>query len=210
MLLTILSIQRNYNRRGQPWYEDTLDVISQLPWLYILPGLVILFLIFKRTRKEYHSHWNTLVPNFKYSTKDFYKHLTDEIKGHGINRIKTSHVNLKKGGFVSASRLYLRVEWKRYQYDMCCAPFGDGLFLSSWLLYKTSFGEILISRIPFVGGWLSRKFYKITYYKIDAASMFMTYCHNAMLKVADEITKESGARINGTDRKPLLKDIFKR
>ena len=40
--------------------------------------------------------------------------------------------------------------------------------------------------------------------------MFMTYCHNALLKVADDITKESGTKISKEDRKPILKDIFKR
>ena len=196
--------------RNRPWYEELLNLVVDLPWLYILLAVIVLFIIFKRNKKEFHSHWSTLIPNFKYLSKDFYAQLKEELLSHDIKGISTSFVSLKEGGVASSQRLYLRVEWKNYQYDMCCAPFGDGLFLSSWLLYKTSIGQILISRIPFIGGWLVRKFYRVTYYKIDTASMFMTYCHQAMLKVADNITKNEGVRIIDSERKPVLKDIFKR
>ena len=198
---------QSYN---QSWYEKLLAIIVNLPWLYIIVGIIILLLILKRTQKSFHSHWNTLIPNFKYQSKDFYAELKKELLSHDIKGIKTSFVTLKEGGMASSRRLYLRIEWKNYQYDFCCAPFGDGLFLSSWLLYKTSVGQIIVSRTPFVGNWLTKKLYPVTYYKVDTASMFMTYCHNAVLKVTDDITKDSGIRISEADRKPLLKDIFKR
>lgn len=34
---------------------------------------------------------------------------------------------------LSAAREYLRVEWRRYVYDICTAPAGAGCFFSSWL-----------------------------------------------------------------------------
>ena len=71
-------------------------------------------------------------------------------------------------------------------------------------------GAIIISKIPFVGKWLVKKWYPITYYKVDTASMFMTYCHNAVLNVIDTITKESGIRISEQQRRPVLQDIFTR
>jgi len=193
-------------RRSVEWYE----YVFELPWLYILITFIIIFWIFKRTKKDVHSHWNTLIPEFKYSSKDFYKHLKQELLTHQIKGLRTAFVSLKEGGPVSGNRLYLRIEWKEYRFDTCCAPFGDGLFLSWWCIYKTPIGKILLERIPFIGGWLSRRLYRITYYKIDTASMLMTYCHQSILKVADEITKESGIRINDDDRKPILKDVFKR
>ena len=208
MTLTISLLLQYRNR--QPWYEEWLYIILNSPILWAIVTLAILYVIFKRNKKDFHSHWNTLIPNFKYLSRDFYAELKKELHAHEIKGIRTSFVSLKEGGVTSSRRLYLRVEWKSYQYDMCCAPFGDGLFLSSWLVYKTSIGQILVNRIPFIGGWLVRRFYKVTYYKIDTASMFMTYCHNSMLKVADDITKESGIRIDDADRKPILKDIFKR
>ena len=192
------------------WYEDYVHMLSQLPWFYILIGIIILIAILKKTKKEFHSHWNTLIPNFEYLSKNFYTQFKKELLSHGIESVSTSFVTLKEGDVASSRRLYLRVSWKSYQYDVCCAPFGDGLFLSSWMMYKISMGQRIIRRIPFIGLWLERKFYRITYYKIDTASMFMTYCHSTLLKIADDITKDSGVRINEADRKPILKDIFKR
>ena len=197
-----------YNNR--PWYDDILNYLRFEYLIIFLAFIIVLFFILSRTKKEFHSHWNTLMPEFKYETKEFYKLLKSELLSKEIKGIKTSEVLLRIGSSLTVCRLYLRVEWKNYRYDMCCAPFGDGLFLSSWLIYKTSFGQILLGKIPFIGGYLSRKFYRVTYYKVDSASMFMTYCHNALLKVADDITKDSGTRIPNEDRKPILKDIFKR
>tara|TARA_R110002051_G_scaffold2660_1_gene14257 strand:- start:4860 stop:5465 length:606 start_codon:yes stop_codon:yes gene_type:complete len=193
-----------------PWYNEFSQLFRNINYIYIIVVIFILYLILSRTKKEFHSHWNTLIPEFKFQSKEFYSLLKKEILSKQIHGIRTTNAVLREGGVASSSRLYLRIHWKNYQYDICCAPFGDGLFLSSWLVYKTSIGQILISKIPFIGGYLQRKFYKITYYKIDSASMFMTYCHNALLKVADDITKESGTKISKEDRKPILKDIFKR
>lgn len=204
----ILIAVQNYRRR--PWYEEYLGFLFEIPWIPILLVFLILLWIFKRSKKDIHSHWNTLIDNFSYSSKDFYTKLRAELGSHNIKGITVSSARLKEGGLASSWRLYLRVEWKEYRYDICCAPFGSGLFLSWWLVNKTSIGQTLVSRIPFIGSWLNRKLFPITYYKIDTASMFMTYCHSAMLKVIDDITKEQGIRLPDADRKPILKDIFKR
>ena len=123
MLLTILSFQRNYNRRARPWYEDVLEALIQIPWPYVLLALVILFFIFKRTIKEYHPHWTTLIPNFKYLFKDFHTGLKKELHSQDIKGTSTSFVRLKEGGIAFSCRLCLWVQWKNYQYNMCCAPF---------------------------------------------------------------------------------------
>jgi hypothetical protein len=196
--------------RQRVWYEDYLHMLSKLPWIYIIIGIIILIIILKKTKKEFHSNWNTLIPDFEYLSKDFYAQFKKELLSHGIEGISTSFVTLKEGGVVSSRRLYLRVSWKSYHYDVCCAPFGDGLFLSSWTIMRISMSQRIIRRIPFIGRWLERKFYRITYYKIDTASMFMTYCHQTMMTILDDITKECGYRIKEADRKPILKDIFKR
>jgi hypothetical protein len=182
--------------------------------MYLLYGLIaflILRSIFSASLKSYHSRWNTLIDNFNFSTKEFYKLLKEELENQGIKRIKMEQVSLKEGNALSSRRAYLRITWKDYQYDICGAPFGNGFFISWWLLYKNSFGQILISKIPFVGGWLAKKLYPVTYYKIDTASMFMSYAQAAVLKVIDDITKSQGIRLlSEQERKPTLQDIFKR
>ena len=181
---------------------------------YLIKGLVaflILKSIFSTTFKSHHSNWNTLIDNFNFSTREFYKLLKEELQNQGIKRIEIEQVSLKEGNAFSSRRSYLRATWKEYQYDICAAPFGKGFFISWWLLYKNSIGQLIISKIPFVGGWLARKLYPVTYYKIDTASMFMSYAQAAVLKVVDDITKSQGVRaMSEQERKPTLQDIFKR
>ncbi len=175
---------------------------------------IILFIISKIVGKNienYHSHWNTLIDNFNFSSEEFYKLLQTELQSQGINNINIEKVSLKEGNALSSKRIYLRVLWKNYQYDICGAPFGKGFFISWWLLTKQSQAELLIAKIPFIGLWLVRKLYPVTYYKIDTASMFMTYANASVQKVIKEITEEKGVRaLSESEQKPILNDIFKR
>ncbi|WP_417198088.1 hypothetical protein [Bizionia sp.] len=182
--------------------------------MYILAGVVVFLVlrfIFSKTRKNYHSRWNTLIDNFEYSPKEFYALLKAELESHGVTRINIQETAHKEGGMMSNSRLYLRAKWKDYQYDICGAKFGHGFFVSWWLLYKDSIGKILISKIPFIGDWLARKLYPVTYYRIDTASMLMSYVHSSILTVIDDITNDKGIRaMTETERRPVLNDIFAR
>lgn len=178
--------------------------------LYAILGIVLIKTLISQILKNYHSNWNTLLDGFNFSTQEFYSLLREELKKQGITDLTIKDVSLKEGSFFSKRRRYLRIQWKEYQYDMCAAPFGKGFFISWWLIYKNSTGAIIISKIPFVGKWLAKKWYPITYYKVDTASMFMTHCHNAVLSVIDTITKESGIRISEQQKRPVLRDVFVR
>jgi len=179
--------------------------------LQLLVAFLILKFIFSSTLKDYHSRWNTLIDDFNYSSEDFYNLLKEDLDSNGVEGITITFAFLKEGGAFSSSRTYLRISWKNYQYDICAAPFGNGFFISWWMLYKNSLGKIIISKIPFVGSWLASKLYPVTYYKIDTASMFMSYAQSSVLRVIDKITKEKGVRLlSENERKPILQDIFKR
>ncbi|MEN8775490.1 MAG: hypothetical protein ABF263_09240 [Polaribacter sp.] len=81
--------------------------------------------------------------------------------------------------------------------------------MSWWLLYKDSIAKILISKIPIVGGWLAQKLYPVTYYRIDTASMFMSYAQSSVLKVIDNITNNKGvSAFSEAEKKPVLNNIF--
>jgi hypothetical protein len=182
--------------------------------MYVLYGIITfltLKFIFGKTLKSHHSNWNTLIDNFDYSSREFYTQLKEELELHGVTNITIREKNLKEGSILSASRIYLRATWKEYQYDICGANFGNGFFISWWLLYKNSIGKILISKIPFIGKWLAKKLYPVTYYRIDTASMFMSYAQSSVLKVIEDITNEKGVRaLTETERKPILNNIFVR
>ncbi len=177
--------------------------------IFIL-ALLLFFSLFRTAKEDYHSHWAKLLGDFKFSTKEFYSRLKTEMESHQIENLSFSEVSLKTGSIFSSERIYLRVKWKDYRYDLCFAPFGDGCFVSWWLFYETSPSEMFISKIPFIGGILANALFKKTYYKIDTASSFMTYAHHSVIKVIEEITKETGIRISDEERKPILKDIFSR
>lgn len=176
-------------------------------------GILFLFFkfIFNKTLENNHSNWNTLIDKFDYSPKEFYRRLKIELESHGITKMTINEVYIKEGGMMSYSRVYLRVVWKDYQYEVCGCKFANGFFISWWLLYKDSIGKILISKLPFIGLWIANKLYPVTYYRIDTASMFMTYAQNAVLKVIDDITNEKGVRVlTENERKPVLNNIFNR
>ncbi len=182
--------------------------------LYILYGLFVILLVrtlLRKSLKNYHSRWFTLISDFGYSSQEFYKQLIEELQSQGIENISTKYVFLKEGNAFSKKRTYLRVTWKDYDYDICAAPFGNGFFVSWWLLYKNSFWQLLLLRIPFLGNWLVKILFPVTYYKIDTASMFMSYAQSSVLKIVDSITKLEGVKsLSETKRKPILNDIFKR
>lgn len=179
----------------------------------LLIGIPIL--VFTVKIKVYHSNWNVLIDDFKYSTVDFYTLFKEELKETKVSSISYREVNLSKGiQLVSQKRKYLRVEWGEYQFDLCAAPFGRGMFFSWWVLYKVPFIAVLISIIPFIGPRMARFLFPVTYYKIDSATMFMKYAHSMVLSAVDQITTENGVRIlTQEERKPILHDltnIFKR
>jgi type II secretory pathway component PulF len=179
--------------------------------IIVIAVFILIRLLFKSSVKNFHSRWSTLIDNFNYSSQDFYKQLTEELQSHGIKGLSTKFVFLKEGNAFSSKRTYLRVTWKDYDYDICAAPFGNGFFISWWLLYKNSFWQLFLFRVPFIGTWLVKKLFPITYYKIDTASMFMSYAQSSVLKIVDTITNNKGVKaLSENERKPILKDIFKR
>ncbi len=177
----------------------------------ILISIFIIVVFFKKGIPTLNSHWNTMIDNFKFSTTEFYSLLTKELKSHGVNNIKVYEKKISIGNAISTKRLYLRVKWKNYTYDCCCAPFGNGTFIS-WYLFTEKTGiKLFVSKIPFIGNYLVQAFFPVTYYSIDTSSMFLSYAQTSVLNVIDNITIESGLRsLTEQERKPIMKDIFKR
>lgn len=180
--------------------------------LSVLLIVVLVFItIFRKVTPKLLGHWNTLISDFQFSTQEFYAHLSEELQAHGLDDIYLAEKEFLEGGILSGKRLYLRVSWREYNYDCCLAPFGDSTFASWWLFGQKGAIESFVSRIPFIGNFLSNMFFPTTYYMADTSSMFMKFAHASVLKVIDEITKESGTRaLTEEEKKPLMADIFKR
>lgn len=179
--------------------------------VYLVSLSILIYFIFKYTPKQYHSHWATYAKNFNHSTEDFYQRLEVELQSQTICGLRIKKVGLRTGSIFSHSRYYLEVIWKDYAFYICAAPFSENYFISYWLMTRTTDAQLFISHIPFVGGWLLRNLYPITFYKLDTASMFQSYVHSATLKVYDEITANKGIRaLSEEERKPTLNNFFKR
>jgi len=192
----------------QFFYE--LSKFGSVPF-YVLLSLIIIFMILKKRIPFHHSRWSQLIDGLEYSSQTFYEQLKKELHSHNIKNIKTEFVFHKEGGVGSRTRTYLRVKWKGNVYDICGAPFGNGFFVSWWLFQKSSIGELLIYKIPFIGKWLARKLFPVTYYTIDTTSMFMSYAQQSVLKVVDDISKANSIeRLSETQRTPILQDFFNR
>lgn len=175
-----------------------------------LIGLLFAFYLTVDERRL-HAHWNQLLDGLKYSTKDFYQLLEEELQKHNITGLIAVEQEYQEGNSFSASRLYLHVVWKEYRYDICFAPFGNGMFVSWWMYSEPSGFERFLYGIPGIGESLAHSLYPYTYYRIDTADMFMTYAQKSVLTVVDKIMKEQNLRlIPENDRKPVLKDIFSR
>ena len=181
-------------------------------FIILLVIIQIIVLITKGDDFRYHSRWNHLTSDFSFSSKKFYQLLKDELKRQNIKDIYFEEVNLRIGGIFSKKRKYLRIHKSHdLHFNICAAPLGNNFFFSWWLLYTNDIIIIILSYIPFIGPWLVKTFFTMTYYKVDVATSFMKAVHRATLSVIDEICTEQGVRLlDPEERKPELNDIFNR
>lgn len=139
LTLTTLLLQRRYR---QPWYEEIFyDIINGNIISIVVAILLLAFIIslFKKTLKEYHSRWNTLINDFGFSSQEFYTMLREELKSHGVADITIETKRFSEGAMLSGKRLYLKVKWRDYQYFICGAPFGNGFFCQLVALLSKSY-----------------------------------------------------------------------
>ena len=155
------------------------------------------------------SHWYYLVDNLQTSSLDFYTAVEQAVARRAVPNAKTSRVDWKEGGVLSAKREYLRVKRKGLLFDICGAPFGRGFFISWWLGERSWITALLA--IPLIGpllGFLARPW---TYFKIDTALMFQEAIREAVNEVLDGLTNAQGLRaLSEFDRKPILRDFYRR
>lgn len=82
------------------------------------------------------SHWYNLIEGLQASAMDFYASVEAAIQKRELSAARTSRVQWFEGGVLSARREYLRVSRGTHVFDICAAPFGNGSFVSWWLVEK--------------------------------------------------------------------------
>lgn len=150
------------------------------------------------------SHWQHYFQNFNIAANDFYSKIQNIVSAQQMPNIKVARVNHKEGGMFSASREYLRVQHADLVFDICAAPYGKNFFIS-WWLYETESTMSALLKGTRVGGYLSARAEKRTFYQIDEETMFRECVHGCILAVLDELTKDKGFKLTDEERqvKPI-------
>jgi hypothetical protein len=158
---------------------------------------------------EVISRWSTLIENFQMSPQDFYAQISIAVEKRRIPDAKIERIQIKEGNFLSAKREYLSISCKKdFYFAICGAPFGTGFFVSWWLLDPP---DGLLSAVFSTTAALAKAFVKPwTYYRVDAATMFQTATHTAILEVVDAMTTAQGLKgLSADERKPIMREFFK-
>jgi hypothetical protein len=100
------------------------------------------------------SHWYKSLEHFQTSSLDLYSAIEAAVKSREVPDIENSRVTWKEGGLLSDERIYLRIRRRRLNFDICVAPFGNGFFVSWWLVEQTPSGT-LATFITVTGFFLS-------------------------------------------------------
>jgi len=158
------------------------------------------------------SNWHHHFEGLRDSSQRFYQELEAAIQQREIPDIKISRVFHREGGPMSAMREYLRIYRKEHLFDICAAPFGKQAFFISWWLGESPgcIGRVLMAT-PLIGPIIYAIIKPDTYFRLDTAMMFQEAVHAAVMEVVDGTTKAQGLRmLTDDERKPILKDLFRR
>ncbi len=176
--------------------------------IYGVLFFLIISRIFKRTVPNYHSHFNTLLTG-NYSASKFYETLQAKISEAEVDGITFDSSDLSQDNIGFVKRKYLKIEFQEYEFLVSACAFGKHhFFISYWGEYKTAMAEQFLRTIPFIGNLIANRLYRITYYKHDTCSSFLTLLHEKVTETIKDTTDSKGTNIDLP--KPILNDFFKR
>ena len=146
------------------------------------------------------SSWSHTVPEFQFSTEEFYKLVEAKIKERELPEVKVKQRNFKQGGVFSKNRLYLEVSRKDYIFHICAAPYGKDYFFSWYLRVKLSFLQEWFSRVPVIGRFVVRQLQMKTYYQLDTEHMFRQSIHHVVTSCIQDILEPKGRKLTELER----------
>lgn len=194
-------------------FHNLLPLLLILAVLGIVVGILIAIVRMEQPLLEDTiSHWHATLEGVSVSTTDFYDQVQRKIFDWELPDITSKSIYLHEGSTLSCKRLYLRVRRRDLVYDIFVAPFGGGLFVSSWLALPSSTMLKIIAYIPLLGRLLSaivRGFRPRTYFRVDSAICFQEITHSAVLNVLDELVSLQGATpLSELERKPVMRELY--
>lgn len=195
---------------------STADTIGNFFIDFIVLPFVVVFLVVAIVRvlknsASVLSYWHVLLQELNYSAQDFYNTLKEQLEEENIEGLSFSTENIAMGGLLSRQRNYVRISYGDYQYIVCASPYGKSFFVSYRMSHEVEWGERIVSNIPWIGPFLMKTFYPMTYFRIDTANMFQLLMHEAITSMIDDILKGNELeRLSDQQRTPQMENVFAR
>lgn len=137
------------------------------------------------------SNWNQFIEKLQVSPQEFYSTLQQSLQSRNIPQVSFSTVFYSESmNIMSDKREYFRVARSTYVFEICCAPFGNGMFVSWWYINKPSILTRILSKV----GWIAALMNIKTFYQLDTQNMYMHNVRLSVLEVIDKMTNEKGLR----------------
>jgi hypothetical protein len=153
--------------------------------------------------EEIVSHWHHSADSFNTSTVEFYSTLEEQLKAAEAP-VTFERTEVSEGGFFSAKRAYLRVEYQGLSFIVCAAPFGRNYFFSWWMVQRVpGAGCLGVFAWPVLGPILQRLTRPLTYYAVDTRLIFEESVHAAVLTIVDALLTAKGAKALAPDERKI-------
>ena len=181
-----------------------------LPLLLLVIGYFI-WTVYKNINSNMpeftYTGWNHYFPGIEFSAKEFYTTIQKNVEDRKIPGAIVLLVDFSEyGSVMDTYRTYLRIRNRRFVFDICAAPYGEGFFVSSWMGEDVTLITRLLFYIPFFGSYLRNRVFGNTYYAWDSQDMFEVTTHLAVMQAIDAMTTQKGIRMlteaEKTSRRP--------
>ncbi len=165
---------------------------------------------FKAKQADVLSHWYAPIPNFSYSTPEFYAAIEEELRAQKVPGLEMSRLEFAEGGVLSDKRIYLRMMRERLVIDVCAAPFGTNYFFSCrFAALPAKVSLIAIATVLFA-------MFGVAYFSVNVLGFWMSLILVPLLLIGLLFTLRNTVSLGLNDldswllRQPLLGPLYER
>lgn len=167
-------------------------------YLYMFLGLSMAYAIYLYLRPSLpdviFSRWSHYIVDYQFSAEEFYKTVEAIIHERKLPDVYCESVYIKERLFFSDYRIYHRVHYETYLFDVCAAPYGTGFFISWWFGERVGWLRKILFATPLIGSYFLKQYQHKTYYILDKEDMFQRATHQAVLDAMNMMTSDKGIR----------------
>lgn len=120
--------------------------------------------------------------------------------------LQISRVKHNEFGFFSDARVYLRITRYELHFDVCAAPYGNTFFISWWLFAADGFFRTLL-KFTAIGDFLTRRRKRKTFYQVDTENVFLSCCHECVLKTIVQLIDDKVHPLNEHERQYQMSNL---